>query len=166
MFSRILSGIALVAITGLAPLSSLESKPQAVKATQVAKKAGGWKLTAESDKFSDEKNCRLDAPSQNVLFSFQGKKIYILHKSYIGYETSMLTVRVDQNPATDVSIRLVNGNIGVIEKPDEVVKIVNELRAGTTLRLRLLTSGGLEEDEAALVGFSAAYAKFSQCEGL
>lgn len=166
MFKSIVRGAAVLAIIGSAHIQSAEAKPAPAKRAPIAKKAPNWKFTVTVDKFSDERNCRLDAPTQNVILSFQGKKIYVLNAQYIGSDSSIVTLRVDQNAPMDIYFRLINGHLGAIEDNNDIEKIVSQLSGGHVLRARLLTVGGLQNDEAIIDGFSSEYAKFKQCEGI
>lgn len=126
----------------------------------------GWKFSQSTDEMTDERTCRLDGPSKDVMLSFQGGKLYLVSGAPLTVDDiHLMTVRVDKLPARDVKLRAVKAPyLMAVDPGPELDELVRQFSSGSTYMLRTLSLSGIEDHKSNLTGFSAAYEKFKACE--
>jgi hypothetical protein len=120
-----------------------------------------WHFKAVADEMTDRTTCRVDGPSKKIVLSLQNQNFYVISASPISVEeVGIMTVRVDKSPARDVTLRMINPNLAAFIPAGD---LLNEMKRGTAMRVRLLVLKGLEEDSATMDGFNTAFGRYQAC---
>lgn len=122
----------------------------------------GWQFLETADSMTGRTHCVLQRELPHALLAFRDDAFYIVSTFTLKTPVAV-EARIDQHPAQVLPLQMVTPRIAGLKASPELTRLLDELRRGTTVLVRLPTLSGVMKETMSLTGFDAEYRKFQSC---
>lgn len=130
----------------------------------VSSSSFAWTVHKSIDEFTDQVECRLDAPTETIIMSFQADKLYLISRAAFSIDQiHLINFRIDKNEPLEVILRMVKPNLAAVDPGESLSTLIAQFKAGNRFIAQTNTLRSLSNDSGTLSGFTAKYREFLSC---